>query len=494
LERSSRLRFVSVVVGHNEAAGDPPGHRAGVVALEEAAVAEQADVVVIGLGPGTEDVAGRLAEAGLDVVGVEAELVGGECPYWGCVPSKMMIRAADLLAEARRVKGMAGSADVVADWAPVATRIRKEATDDWDDTAAVVRFESKGGRLLRGWGRLDGPGRVVVGDTVLEARTAVVIGIGTRSWTPPIDGLADTPFWTNREAIEATEVPASLAIIGGGAVGVELAQVFARFGAHVTILEAGPRLIALEEPESSELLRLVFDREGIEMVTDASIESVRHDAGGFAIAVAGSEPVLAERLLVATGRRSDLRTLGAATIGVDEDARVLPVDDHLRVLGAPRTWAVGDVTGKGAFTHVSMYQADIVVNDVLGHPVVPADYRALPRVTFTDPEIGSVGLSEADARAKGITVRTGVAPIPESTRGWIHKVGNEGFIKLVEDAERGVLVGATSAGPWGGEVLGFLVLAIHAEVPTVRLRHMIYAYPTFHRAIEQAVKNLADVP
>jgi pyruvate/2-oxoglutarate dehydrogenase complex dihydrolipoamide dehydrogenase (E3) component len=471
-----------------------PDTAPGVVAPEEASVVEQADVVVIGLGPGTEDVAGRLAEAGLDVVGVEAELVGGECPYWGCVPSKMMIRAADLLAEARRVKGMAGSADVVADWAPVARRIRKEATDDWDDTTAAARFESKGGRLLRGWGRLDGPGRVVVGDTVLEARTAVVIGIGTRSWAPPIEGLAQTPFWTNREAIEATEVPSSLAIIGGGAIGVELAQVFARFGAHVTILEAGPRLVALEEPESSELLTMVFDREGIETVTHASIESVRHDAGGFTIAVADSEPVLAERLLVATGRRSDLRTLGAATIGVDEDARVLPVDDHLRVLGAPRTWAVGDVTGKGAFTHVSMYQADIVVNDVLGHPVVPADYRALPRVTFTDPEIGSVGLSEADARAKGIAVRTGIAPVPESTRGWIHKVGNEGFIKLVEDAEHGVLVGATSAGPWGGEVLGFLVLAIHAEVPTVRLRHMIYAYPTFHRAIEQAVKNLADAP
>jgi pyruvate/2-oxoglutarate dehydrogenase complex dihydrolipoamide dehydrogenase (E3) component len=461
-------------------------------ALEEAAVADQADVVVIGLGPGSEDVAGRLAEAGLDVVGVEAELLGGECPYWGCVPSKMMIRAADLLAEARRVPGMAGTADVVADWGPVAARIRNEATDNWDDTVAVKRFESKGGRLLRGWGRLDGPGRVIVGDTVVEARTAVVISIGTRAWSPPIEGLSDTPFWTNREAIEATEAPSSLAVIGGGAIGVELAQAFSRFGSKITILEAGPCIVGPEEPEASELLASVFDREGIEVVTHASIESVHHDEAGFAIAVEGRDPVRAERLLVATGRRSDLRGLCADTIGVDPDARVLPVDDHLRVIGAPRTWAVGDVTGKGAFTHVSMYQADIVVNDVLGHPVVPADYRALPRVTFTDPEIGSVGLSEADARKQGITVRTGAAPLPESTRGWIHKVGNDGFIKLVEDADRGVLVGATSAGPWGGEVLGFLVLAVHAEVPTVRLRHMIYAYPTFHRAIETAVKNLLD--
>jgi pyruvate/2-oxoglutarate dehydrogenase complex dihydrolipoamide dehydrogenase (E3) component len=153
-------------------------------------------------------------------------------------------------------------------------------------------------------------------------------------------------------------------------------------------------------------------------------------------------------------------------------------------------WAVGDITGKGAFTHMSMYQADIVVNDILGRPVVPADYRAVPRVTFTDPEIGSVGLSERDARHQGLEVRVGMSEIPVSTRGWIHKAGNQGFIKLVEDAERGVLVGATSAGPWGGEVLGLLTLAVFAEVSTTRLRHMIYAYPTFHRAIEAAVKDL----
>jgi pyruvate/2-oxoglutarate dehydrogenase complex dihydrolipoamide dehydrogenase (E3) component len=162
----------------------------------------------------------------------------------------------------------------------------------------------------------------------------------------------------------------------------------------------------------------------------------------------------------------------------------------MRVQGVDRVWAIGDVTGKGAFTHMSMYQADIVVNDILGRPVVAADYRAVPRVTFTDPEIGSVGLGEREARQRGLEVRVGMAQIPASTRGWIHKAGNRGFIKLVADADRGVLVGATSAGPWGGEVLGLLTLAVHAEVPTTRLRHMIYAYPTFHRAIEAAVKDL----
>ena len=202
------------------------------------------------MGPGGEDVAGRLAEAGLDVVGVEAELVGGECPYWGCVPSKMMIRAADLLAEARRVPGMAGAVTVQPDWSPVARRIRQEATDSWDDSVAARRFEDKGGRLVRGWGRLEGPTTVAVGDRVIEAGRAVVVNIGSRAWIPPVAGLDALPYWTNREAVETEEVPGSLVVLGGGAIGVELAQVFRRFGAEVTVLEAGPRLVGPEEPEA----------------------------------------------------------------------------------------------------------------------------------------------------------------------------------------------------------------------------------------------------
>ncbi len=453
---------------------------------------EHAEVIVLGMGPGGEDAAERLADAGLDVVGIDAELVGGECPYWGCIPSKMMIRAADLLAEAGRVTSMAGGATVSPDWTPVARRIREEATDDWDDTVAVERFEEKGGRLVRGWGRLEGPGRVAVGDRVIEASRAVVIGIGTRSWTPPVPGLSDTPYWTNRQAIETEEVPSSLAVLGGGAIGVELAQVFRRFGSEVTVLEAGPSLVGPEEPEAGRLLAEIFESEGIAVVTNATVESVHHHGARFSVALGGDagSPVVAERLLVATGRRADLARLNVAALGLDDSARALPVDDHMRVQGVPGVWALGDVTGKGAFTHMSMYQADIVVNDILGREVVPADYRAVPRVTFTDPEIGSVGLSEREARHQGLAVRVGMAQIPVSARGWIHKAGNQGFIKLVEDAERGVLVGATSVGPWGGEVLGLLTLAVYAEVPTVDLRHMIYAYPTFHRAIERAVKDL----
>lgn len=451
---------------------------------------ERAEVIVVGMGPGGEDAAERLAEAGLDVVGVDGRLVGGECPYWGCVPSKMMIRAADLLAEARRVPGMAGETTVSADWAPVARRIRQEATDSWDDAVAVKRFEDKGGRFVRGWGRLEGPGRVSVGERVFEADRAVILNPGTDPSIPPVDGLAATPYWTNREAIETEAVPASLAVLGGGAIGVELAQVFRRFGAAVTVLEAGPSLVGPEEPEAGELLGQVFDAEGIEVRTGAAVESVDHDGERFTLHLGDGDAVRAERLLVAAGRHTELARLHVSSVGLDESARFLPVDDHLRVDGVERTWAIGDATGQGAFTHMSMYQADIVVTDVLGGRVVPAEYRAVPRVTFTDPEIGSVGLSEREARRRGIEVRTGRSELPASTRGWIHKAGNQGFIKLVEDAGRGVLVGATSVGPWGGEVLALLTLAVHAEVPTERLRHMIYAYPTFHRAVEAAVKDL----
>jgi pyruvate/2-oxoglutarate dehydrogenase complex dihydrolipoamide dehydrogenase (E3) component len=453
-------------------------------------MSERADVVVVGMGPGGEDLAGRLAEAGLDVVGVEAELVGGECPYWGCVPSKMMIRAADLLAEARRVPEMAGTVTVKPDWGRVARRIRQEATDSWDDGVAAKRFEDKGGRLVRGWGRLEGPTTVAVGDRVIEAQRAVVVNIGSRAWIPPVDGLDGTPYWTNREAVETEAVPASLAVLGGGAIGVELAQVFRRFGAEVTVLEAGPHLVGPEEPEAGTLLARVFGSEGIDVRVGVAIESVHHDGRHFAVGLAGGESLVVEQLLVAAGRRPDLAGLNVASVGLDPSARSLPVDDHRRVVGVDGLWAVGDAAGEGAFTHMSMYQADIAVNDILGHQVVPADYRAVPRVTFTDPEIGSVGLTERGAREQGIQVRVGTAPLAESTRGWIHKAGNQGFIKLVEDSERGVLVGATSAGPTGGEVLGLLTLAVYAEVATTRLRHMIYAYPTFHRAMETAVKDL----
>ena len=451
-------------------------------------MADDVDVVVLGLGPGGEAAATKLASSGLRVVGIDRRLVGGECPYYGCIPSKMIIRAANLLAEGRRVPGMAGGSKVTADWAQVARRIRQEATDDWDDSVAVDRLEKAGVRFVRGHGRLTGPGAVEVDGTTYRAGRAVLLNTGTEPAVPPIDGLAGTPYWTNREALRAEEPPASLAVIGGGAIGVELAQAYARFGSQVTVLEVAERLTPPEEPEAGRLLAEVFAKDGIEVITGAGIGSVRHHDGRFTIETA-TGPVQAERLLVATGRRANLADIGLDTVGLDPQARAIEVDERLRA--ADGLWAIGDITGKGAFTHLSMYQSAIAVADILGQDGPPADYRAVPRVTFTDPEIGSVGLTERQARDAGLSVRVGFADVPASARGWIHKAGNEGFIKLVEDADRGLLVGATSVGPTGGEVLSMLATAVHARVPTETLRSMVYAYPTFHRAVESALGDLS---
>jgi len=452
---------------------------------------ETVDVVVIGMGPAGESVAGQLAEAGLDVVGIDRELVGGECPYWGCVPSKMMIRAAHLLAEARRIPGMAGKVDVTPDWAPVAERIRAEATDDWDDTVAVDRFVGTGGRFVRDHGRIVAPGVVEAGGRRFAATRGIVVATGTAAAIPPVPGLADTPYWTNRGAIAATELPGSIIVLGGGAIGLELAQVFGRFGVSVQVVEAQERLLPLEEPEVGDLLAEVLAAEGIDVHVGVSAAGVAHDGARFSLVLSDGPRLAADRLLVATGRRVDLGAVGLGALGLDETARSAPVDEHLRV--ADRVWAVGDVTGQGAFTHVGMYQADIVVADVLGRAHEPASYAALPRVTFTDPEVGAAGLTEAQARAAGYDVRIATVQVPQTARGWLHKVGNEGLIKLVADAATGTLVGATAVGPNGGEVLGLLALAVHARVPVATLRTMIWAYPTFHRGIEDAVRAL-DLP
>jgi pyruvate/2-oxoglutarate dehydrogenase complex dihydrolipoamide dehydrogenase (E3) component len=451
-------------------------------------VTDTADVVVLGMGVGGELLAERLADAGLDVVGIEAKLVGGECPYWGCIPTKMMTRAGNALAESRRVPELAGTSTVQPDWSPVATRIRNEATDTWDDRIAVERFEGKGGAFVRGTGRLDGPGRVQVGDRTFEARRGVVLATGTRPAIPPVAGLDTFEYWTNREAVEAEELPESLVVLGGGAVGLELAQVFARFGSNVTIVERGDRVLPPEEPEACELVAGVFAKEGIDVHMGVGARAVARTAGGVTVDLDDGSQVSGARLLVATGRSADLRPLGVASVGLDESARAVAVDDRLRA--ADRLWAIGDVTGLGPFTHIAVYQARIVAADILGEDAPPADYRALPRVTFTDPEVGAVGLTEQRAREQGIDVRVGMAPLQASSRGWIHKTGNEGFFKLIEDRRRGVLVGATSVGPHGGETLGLLTLAVHAEVPVEQLRWMIYAYPTFHRGIEDALREL----
>ncbi|MHA7176524.1 dihydrolipoyl dehydrogenase family protein [Arthrobacter sp. Sr24] len=472
---------------------------------------ETVDVVVLGMGPGGESVAGELATAGLSVVGVEARLVGGECPYYGCIPSKMMIRGGNVVAEALRIPGLAGTVEVTPNFTTVAGRIRSEATDNWDDNVAANRFTETGGRLVRGTGRLTGPREVTVsmpdgGQLTFRTRLAVVLNPGSNPVVPDVRGLAGTPFWTNREAVQAASAPKSLIVWGGGPIAVELAQAFTRFGTKVTMVLRSSQLISKEEPESAELLAEVFRNEGIKILRNKEVATVSHSRGRFRVhlensatsASAGAPSagprLSAEKFLVATGRTPALAELGLSKAGIKVKKKDAPtVDEHLQL--ADGLYLIGDAVGAGAFTHMSMHQGNIVTGHILAlHSEQPergvADNHAVPRVTFTDPEIGVVGMTEQQARDAGLTVRTGFSPLGDSTRGWIHKAGNQGFIKVVEDADSGVLVGATSMGPMGGEVLSMLTLAVHARIPVATLQSMIYAYPTFHRAIPDALRAL----
>jgi pyruvate/2-oxoglutarate dehydrogenase complex dihydrolipoamide dehydrogenase (E3) component len=362
----------------------------------------------------------------------------------------------------------------------VATRIREEATDFWDDQVAVDRLHDKGGRFIRGRARLTGPMSVEVGGETVTARHALVLSTGQQPDIPPL--FESVPHWTNRGAMAAEAVPASLVVAGGGSVGLEVGQVMARFGALVTIVEPGPRLASAEEPEVSELIADVLRREGVDVRTGAAIERVEPwGETGATVHLGDGTTLDGERLLVATGRRSDLASLGVGVLGLDEEAASIPVDGRMRA--APGVWAVGDVTGKGGYTHVASFQARLCVADILGRARPDADYRAVPRVTFTDPEIGAVGLTEAEARRQGGEVTVFDQSIASEARGWIHR--GEGLVKLV--ARDGVLVGATSMGPNGGEVLGLLCLAVHAQVPLETMRSMMFAYPTFHRAVDSAL-------
>lgn len=440
---------------------------------------------MLGLGTAGEDLALQLVRGGLDVVGIEPQLLGGECPYWACIPSKMMIRAANLLEAARRVDGIAGHAEVTADWAPLAKRIREQATGDWNDSMAVARFEGAGGRFVRGWGKLTGPDTVAVGERSFKATRGVILATGSQPFIPPIAGLSDVEYWVTHDVIKAETLPGSLLILGGGAVGCELGQVLARFGVKVTIVEAEDRLLPQEEPEASAVLRTAFEAEGITVHTGAPVERVDQRTENVVATLAGGEELSASKILVATGRTVDLSQLGLQSAGLDASGRFVQIDERMRA--ANGIWALGDMTGKAMFTHVAAYQGKIVAADILGEACPPADYDAVPRAAFTDPELGAVGLTEAQARATGRDIEVVVKQIPATFRGWVHGPHNEGVFKLVVDREAGVLLGATSVGPNGAEVLGLLSVAVHARVPVAKLRDMIWAYPTFHGGIGEAL-------
>ena len=444
---------------------------------------ETCDVLVLGVGSGSENVANELATAGLHVVAVEKELVGGECPYWACVPSKMALRSAELIGEVEKADARSGPSRVTPNWSLVAERIRAEATTNWNDADAVEQLQENGVELVRGEGRLVSSRAVEVAGRTIEATRAVVIGTGTRTAVPAIDGLAGTPFWTNRDAVAATAVPESLVVVGGGPVGCEFAQIFSRFGSTVTIVETDGGLLPGLEPQAGRMLAQAFRDEGIQVLVKTEVSSIQHSPAGFKIEI-GNRSLDSENVLIATGRTADLKAIGAIDqLRIDPRSESLPVDERCRVMDG--VYGVGDITGVAPFTHTAAYQADIIVRDILGTDPYDADYTAMPQTVFTDPEVAMVGMTEQQARDADRDVVVGISDL--GARGWLN--ATEGLIKTVVDRTSDRLLGATCVGPVAGETVAALQVALRAGVTTRELRRTIWAYPTFAHAIPDALPD-----
>ena len=454
----------------------------------------QFDVVCLGGGVAGEALATGLQNSGLTLAVVERELVGGECPYWGCVPSKTLLRSAETLSEADRARHLAASrVECTIDFPKVSTRVLWMARN-LDDSRPAAAMKATGATIFRGEGTLTDPRTVDVGGDQLGARRAVVIANGGRAAIPPIPGLDQVEFWTNRQAAIPRELPATLAILGGGAIGTELGQAFARLGSKVTVIEAGPRYLGLEEPEAGAALRPHLEADGVTfMIGDAcvGVESQHAAAAGHHAAVVlhlkSGAVVRADRLLVATGRRANSEAWRGA--GIAQTERGWLTVDPATLEAQPGVFGAGDVTGLGGFTHLAHYHGQIVARRIQGIDA-RADHTAVPRVTYTDPEIASVGVSEAAARARGLDVIVAAADPAEAVRGYIHDF-HGGALKLVADRGRGVLIGATLVSPRAGEILGELVLAIKLGTPLQTLADVIHPFPAFNRVLGASLEELA---
>ncbi len=448
---------------------------------------QEFDVVCLGGGVAAEAIAGGLEGSGLTLAVVERELVGGECPYWGCIPSKTLLRSGETLEEAARARTLAASrVDWDLDFPKISKRVYWMARD-LDDTRPAAAMEATGAKLVRGEGKLIDLRTVQVGGETLVARRGVVVANGGTALIPPIPGLDAVKFWTNRQAALPRELPGSLAVLGGGAVGVELGQAFARFGSKVTIIEAGPRLLGAEEPEAGVALRPHLLADGMTLLVGDPCTGVENASVGVIVTLKSGATVHADRLLVATGRRPNFEAWQGA--GLPQTDRGWLKVDPATLEARVNVYGAGDVTGIGGFTHLAHYHGQIVARRLRGEDA-RADHTAVPRVTFTDPEVASVGLSEVAARERGLNVVTATTDPAETARGYIHDF-HGGMLKLIGDRDRGVLIGATMVTPRAGEILGELVLALRAATPLRTLADVIHPFPAFNRVLGAVLQELA---
>jgi dihydrolipoamide dehydrogenase len=470
------------------------------------------DVVVIGGGAVGENVADRAGRTGLRVALVEHALVGGECSYWACMPSKALLRPGAALAAARGVPGAAAAVTDDVDVAAAFAR-RDEVTHHWDDGSQVDWVQSTGITLLRGHARFTGPRTLDVGSSTVSARHAVVVATGSVPVVPDVPGLAELPPWTSRDATSAHDVPARLAVLGGGVVGVEMATAFADFGSAVTLVVRGDRLLAGAEPFAGEAVADALRDLGVTILFGAQAQSVRRAPDGVHLQLGTDADLVVDEVLVATGRRPCTDDLGLETIGLEPGAAV-EVDDALQATGVDGGWlfAAGDVSGRTATTHQGKYDAR-VVGDVIAARFDPrgsaadspegatagdralsagderaagpwsryratADHGAVPQVVFTRPEVAWVGLSEAAARAQGLDVRVLGYDLQDVAGATVFAQDYAGHAQLVVDDARGVVVGATFVGPEVAEMLQAATIAVVGEVPLERLWHAVPSYPT----------------
>jgi pyruvate/2-oxoglutarate dehydrogenase complex dihydrolipoamide dehydrogenase (E3) component len=453
---------------------------------------ERFDVVVIGGGATGSEVAFQLGRrSGLRVALVERELLGGECNHFGCVPTKVMLKSAKIAADARRAAqfGVRIDGDVEVDLRAIQERARHVVETSAAEGAAP--FERIGVTVVLQEARLAGARRVELADgTVLETER-VVLATGTEATIPPIPGLADGPRWTNREAIwEPERRPTRLAVIGSGAIGVEFAQIYARFGSSVTLLEAFPHILPREDPAVATAMMPALRRDGIDVRAGATIERADHRAGTWTLALADDGTVEADAVLVAAGRRPVFDGHDLAAAGVDLDERGLPVLGPTLRTTADGVWAAGDATGDLLFTHVGSYEAEVVVDDILGTPR-ERDYRVVPRITFSDPEVASVGLTEPQARDAGYEVATAESAIEDNERSHIDG-HTEGLVKLVADAASGRLLGGHVVATEAAAMIHEIAVAMAGDVPAEVVGATIHAYPTLSESVKGAFEELAD--